>query len=86
MPGWPAGTPPFGPAEALDLDRAIRAACLDAPLSAGERDRGRLVVGQRADLVVIPAASLREPVEPGGPLEVVRPAPVLVDGRPVFEA
>ncbi len=83
--GWPAGTPPFGPAEALSLDRAIRAACLDAPLSAGERDRGRLVVGQRADLVVIPAAALDEPVEPGGPLETARPRRVFLDGRPVFE-
>ena len=82
---WPAGTRPFGPAEALTLDRTIRAACLDAPLSAGEPDRGRLVVGQRADLVVIPAAALDEPVEPGGLLGAVRPRRVLVDGHPVFE-
>ena len=83
--GWPAGTPPFGPAEALTLDRAIRAACLDAPLSAGEQDRGRLVVGQRADLVVIPAAALEEPVETRRSARV-GPRRVLVDGHPVFEA
>lgn len=85
-PGWPAGAPPFGPHEALRLDRALRAACLDPAVSARETDRGRLIVGQRADLAVIPAAALREPVEPGGPLGTVRPSLVMVDGRVAFEA
>ena len=85
-PGWPAGTPPFGPHEALRLDRALRAACLDPAISARETDRGRLVVGQRADLAVIPAAALREPAEPSGPLGAVRPSLVMVDGRVAFEA
>ena len=51
-PRWPAGTPAFGMDEALTLDRALRAACVDAAISAGELDRGRLIVGQRADVVV----------------------------------
>ena len=85
-PSWPAGTPRFGPDEALTLARAIRAACLDAPLSAGEGDRGRLIVGQRADLLVLPGAALGEPVVVGGPLGTVRPRLVMMDGRVVFQA
>jgi predicted amidohydrolase YtcJ len=85
-PRWPAGTPPFGPHEALSLDRALRAACIDGAVSAREPDRGRLIAGQRADLAVIPAAALREPVEPGGALATARPTMVFVDGQVVFEA
>ena len=44
-PRWPAGTPPFGPDEALTPGRALRAACVDPAVSAGEPDRGRLTVG-----------------------------------------
>jgi hypothetical protein len=83
---WPAGTPPFGPHESLTLDRALRAACVDPAQVAREPDRGRLVVGQRADLVVIPAAALHEPVEPGGALAIARPRMVVMDGRVAFEA
>ena len=85
-PRWPAGTPPYGPQEALSLDRALRAACIDPAVSARETDRGRLSVGQRADFAVIPAAALREPVEPGGALATARPTLVVMDGRVVFEA
>ncbi len=85
-PRWPAGTPPFAPDQALTVERALRAACVDPPRSARETDRGRLSVGQRADIVVIPAGSLAEPVEPGGALATTRPTLVLVDGRVVFEA
>ncbi len=83
---WPAGTPPYAPEQALTLDRALRAACLDPALSARESDRGRLTVGQRADLVIIPAAALDEPVEPGGALATARPSLVLMDGRVVYES
>jgi predicted amidohydrolase YtcJ len=85
-PDWPAGTAPFGPRNGLSLWRAIRAQCLDAPRSAGERDRGRLVPGCRADLVVIPAAAVAEPVEVDGALWHARPRLVLVDGEVAFEA
>jgi predicted amidohydrolase YtcJ len=84
-PGWAAGTPAFAPDEALTLDRAVRAACVDPAISAGELDRGRLVVGQRADIVVLPGAAIHEPVEPGGALATARPNLVLMDGRVVFE-
>ncbi len=85
-PGWEAGVEPFGPDEALDLPRALRAACIDGPLSAGETDRGRLIAGQRADLVVIPGEALAEPPVIGGPLATVRPRLVIVDGAVAFEA
>lgn len=84
-PGWPPGRT-FVAAEAMPLDRAIRAACLDAAISAGEIDRGRLVPGQRADLIVVAAAALSEPVDAAGPLETVRPELVLLDGEVAFEA
>lgn len=84
-PRWPADTPPFGRAEEVSLDRALRAACLDPALSARERDRGRLIPGQRADLVVLDAAVIDEPVEPGGALASARPTMVLIDGVVVFD-
>ena len=80
-PEWPAGTPPLGPQHAFDLWRALRASCVDAAITAGETDRGRLVVGHRADVVVIPAAAVDEPVEVGGALWHARPRLVLLDGE-----
>jgi predicted amidohydrolase YtcJ len=84
-PRWPGGTPTYAPEQSLTLDRALRANCIDAPVSARETDRGRLTVGQRADVVVIPAAAIDEPVTPGGPLSTTRPSMVLMDGTVVFE-
>jgi predicted amidohydrolase YtcJ len=83
---WPAGTRPFAPDEALSLDRALRANCVDPAVSARETDRGRLVVGHRADVVVIGAAAIDEPVTPGGALSTTRPRLVVMDGEVVFEA
>jgi predicted amidohydrolase YtcJ len=80
-----AGAAPFVPGEAMILGRALRAACLDAAISAGEDDRGRLVPGQRADLIVVPAAAFDEPVDAYGPLETARPDVVVVDGEVVLE-
>ena len=85
-PEWPVSTVRFGPHEALAVDLALRAACLGGPVAAGEQDRGRLVPGQRADLAVVPAAALDEPVEVGGLLGRVRPRLVFVDGEVTFEA
>ncbi len=83
-PRWPAGTAVFGPDEAISLERALRAACIDPAGAARELDRGRLIPGQRADLAVIPAAAIDEPVEPGGALATARPSLVLIDGEVVF--
>jgi len=84
-PRWPSGTAAYAPEESLTLDRALRANCIDPATSAKETDRGRLTVGQRADVVVIPSAAIDEPVTPGGPLSTTRPQMVLLDGRIVFE-
>jgi predicted amidohydrolase YtcJ len=81
-PDWPADAPAFGPADALTIGQALRAACVAAPIAAGERDRGQLSAGQRADLVVIPHATLNDP----DALRVARPRLVLMDGRVVAEA
>lgn len=85
-PGWPPGTPRFGPDQALTLDETLRGACLGPAQAEGAGDRGRLTAGQRADLIVIPAAAIAEPIEAGGPLATTRPRLVLVDGRVAFEA
>lgn len=82
---WPVGTPAYAAQESLTLERALRANCIDAAVSARETDRGRLIVGQRADVVVIAAPALDEPVTPAGPLSTARPDLVLIDGRVVFE-
>ncbi len=80
-PNWAPGTPAFGEANALTLWRSIRAACIDPAISAGEPDRGRLAPGHRADVVVLPAAAVEEPVEVDGALWNARPRLVLVDGE-----
>jgi len=77
---------PFGAAEAISLEQAIRAAALGPAVVAGEHDRGRLNGGHRADFIVVPANALIEPVEAGGPLGSVRPDLVAVDGEIAFEA
>jgi hypothetical protein len=82
---WPAGSEPFGPAERLTLEQAVRAACVAPAVVAAEADRGRLVPGQRADLVVLPARALSNPVEPGGDLATARPRLVLIDGEVAYE-
>jgi predicted amidohydrolase YtcJ len=79
------GTVLLREAEAVDLVDAIEAATAGGPRSAGASDRGRLGPGARADAIVVPAAALGEPVEPGGPLGRVRPRLVLVDGAVAFE-
>jgi len=69
----------------MPLWRAIRAATHNPALSAGEPDRGRLVPGQRADVVVLPLEAIAEPVAVGGALWSARPTRVVVDGEVVFE-
>ncbi len=85
-PDWAPGTPAFGPQNALDLWASLRAWCVGPAVTAGERDRGRLAPGQRADVVVLPAAALAEPVEAGGALWHARPRLVLMDGLVVAGA
>jgi predicted amidohydrolase YtcJ len=80
---WPDASP-FHPEQALGLDRVLRAACSEPALVAGETDRGRLVAGHRADLIVIPAGALDEAPTRGSLLESVRPRATLVDGEVAY--
>ena len=80
----PAAT--FGRRERVTLDEAIRAACIAPATAAAEHDRGRLVVGQRADVVVVDGTALDEPVQPEGALANARPRLVLIDGEIAYEA
>jgi predicted amidohydrolase YtcJ len=82
---WPDGSAPFGPEERLTLEQALRAACVAPAITAAEPDRGRLVPGQRADLVILPASALSHPIEPGGELSTARPRLVMIDGEIAFE-
>jgi predicted amidohydrolase YtcJ len=84
-PGWPNARP-FGPEQAISIAEGLRGATVGPALVADEPDRGRLTPGHRADFAAIPAAALREPVEPGGALWSARPEFVATDGRVVFEA
>jgi predicted amidohydrolase YtcJ len=72
------------PSEALTLDAALRAACVTPALIAGERDRGRLAVGHRADIVVLPLPAGAR-LNDAAVLATIRPRLVLIDGRVVFE-
>jgi predicted amidohydrolase YtcJ len=81
-PRWPAGTPPFAPQEALTLVQTLHAACVAPAIAAGEVDRGRLSVGQRADLIVVPSAILDDV----DALRSARPRVVLMEGTVAYEA
>jgi predicted amidohydrolase YtcJ len=80
---------PFSPRDevtgahhAIDLARALRAACLDPAVSAGQDDLGRLLPGYRADMLVGPAASLSDSADPTL-LAGTRPLATLLDGQVV---
>ena len=77
----PRPCPRAGPAARSGVRGRLRR---PGPLRAGARSR-TADVGQRADIVVIPAASVDEPVTPGGALSTTRPSHVLMDGEVVFE-
>ena len=71
---------PLAPQQAINLPRALRAACLDPALASGQSDVGRLVAGQVANLVVIPAAALDETSD-ARVLASTRPLATVVDGQ-----
>jgi len=85
-PGWGSEVPAFGPDEGLTLEQALRAATRGAAVTTREPDRGHLLPGARADLIVLPA-SPREATE-GGAADFadVRPRLVMIEGRIEFEA
>src|SRR5439155_12448174 len=81
-PAWSDDVGAFFPNESLTIGQALRASCVGPALTAGELDRGRLVAGHRADLVVVPAKVLAD----ADVLRSARPRLVLMDGVPVHEA
>lgn len=74
---------PLGGTQAIDPARAIRGACLDPAQVAVEPALGRLVPGSLADLIVVPADGLREPVDAAA-LAATRPLATLIDGEVVY--
>jgi predicted amidohydrolase YtcJ len=85
-PGWGSGVEPFGPAEALTLEEALRAATVGPSITAREADRGRLVPGSRADLLVLPAAPKESKADAARRFATVRPRLVMIGGEVAFEA
>ncbi len=74
--------PQVGPRQGIDLARAMRAASLDPALVAGQTDLGRLTVGSRADLLILPSAGFADPTD-AAPLAATRPLATLIDGQVV---
>ena len=69
----------LAPEQAIDLVRAIRAACLDGPRSLGVDDLGHLGPGAAADLIVVPRAPLKDPSDLAA-LAGLRPTLTVIDG------
>ncbi len=69
-----------GAHNAIALDRAIRAACLDPALAAGLPDVGRLMPGYRADLLIVPASPFLESFD-AADVACIRPIEVFLDGQ-----
>jgi predicted amidohydrolase YtcJ len=76
---------PLGPQHALSLERSVRAACLDPALVAGVGDLGRLLPGYRADLIVVAAHALVEPIDPAL-LASTRPLATMIDGEVIHQS
>ncbi len=83
-PSWGPDAAAFGPDEALDLATALRAAVLGPALTTRELDRGRLMPGCRADLMVLPPAP-RETEAARAAFATVRPRLVMVGGEVVVD-
>ena len=81
---WPIDTA-FHPEQGIGLARALRAACLDGPRSAGRLDEGHLGVGARADLVVLPAEPFDGAAD-AATLAAIRPLATLLDGAVIHAA
>ena len=74
---------PTGADQAISIERAIRAACLDPALVAGRADQGRLLAGAVADLVVVPANVVDQDTDPAE-LASTRPLATMLDGQLIF--
>ena len=81
-PDW-AAHDAFYPEQAIGLERALRAACLDGPRSAGVADQGHLEAGARADLLVVPGRAVRDAGR-SRRARRTRPQATLLDGEVVY--
>jgi predicted amidohydrolase YtcJ len=68
---------------AIGLARAVRGACLDPALVAGEAELGRLMPGCRADVLVVQSRPFREPFDAAA-FASIRPVATLIDGEFVY--
>lgn len=84
-PGWASDAPPFGPHETLNLEQALRAATVGPSITAREPDRGRLLPGCRADLIVLPASPHEVAEDAASGFARVRPRLVVLSGEIVHE-
>ncbi|MBX3029247.1 MAG: amidohydrolase [Chloroflexi bacterium] len=82
---WPPAHPSVSPTEALTVDRALRAACIDPARTAGRTDLGSLTAGCIADLVVVPVAGLLDPGDRGQHLAATRLLATLIDGEVAWQ-
>jgi predicted amidohydrolase YtcJ len=73
---------PTGAHNAITLDRAIRAACLDPALAAGQSDLGRLLAGYRADMLIVPASPFVTEFD-AADVAAIRPLATYIDGEPI---
>ncbi len=80
--GWDTAAT-FYAEQAIGLDRALRGATLDGPISARVEDQGHLGPGARADLLVVPADMFEAP-DDADVLEHTRPQATLLDGEVVY--
>jgi hypothetical protein len=69
--------------QAISVERAIRAACLDPGLVAGRADLGRLLAGYVADLIVVPDVVARDNPDIEE-LASIRPLVTMIDGEVVL--
>jgi len=85
-PTWAEERAALHPEQAIGVDRALRAACVDPCLSLGDHRLGRLTPGSPADLLVVPIDGLLEPGRRGEHLAATRPLVTLIDGAVVNQA
>ncbi len=86
-PSWGRDAEPYGPAEALTLEEALRAATVGVAATAKDPLGGRLIPGSPADLIVLPAAPRESDnaSERAAAFAEVRPRLVILGGEVVLE-
>ena len=86
-PSWGKDAEPYGPAEALTLEEALRAATVGVAATAKDPLGGRLIPGSPADLIVLPAAPRESSnaSERAAAFAEVRPRLVMLGGEVMLD-